>query len=225
MSLMEDNVSLSLSSLNDYLATLYDADEIKVILYILLQQSRFEGKRFYVTIEQLEKSDQLHRWIGDGEDTNIRFERALNALIDTGTLLKSSENPIMEQPLLFLNDDNGRLAMESLQAGKWRPMPSDLPPARPPSDEINLFQLYEENIGPLTPLLAEDLTAAQEEFPHGWIKDAIHIAVQNNARSWRYIDTILRSWQKEGKHDKPGRDSQTNQRKPAKGKFDDFIQR
>jgi DNA replication protein len=223
MGLIDSNVSLLTPSLDAFLPKLQEPDEIKVMLYILLQQSHHEGNRFYMTVGQLENSDQLRQWLGDHE-TNLRFQKALNKILDTGLLLQCNEKSIINQPLLFLNDDNGRHALQTLQAGKWRPLPTDHQSAKQPSEEKNVFQLYEENIGPLTPLLAEDLTAAQEEYPHAWIKEAIHIAVQNNARSWRYIDTILRSWQKEGKHDQPGRDSQTNKRKPAKGKFDDFIQ-
>jgi DnaD/phage-associated family protein len=224
MGLIDSNVSLITSSLDAFLPKLQDVDEIKVMLYVLLQQSRHEGNRFYMTVGQLENSDQLCRWLGD-QNAKPRIQTTLNAMLDTGLLLQHHEKSIMNEPLLFLNDDNGRQALEALQAGKWRPLPTDHQSAKPPSEEKNIFQLYEENIGALTPLLAEDLTTAQEEYPQVWIKEAIHIAVQNNARSWRYIDTILRSWQKEGKHDQPGRDSQPNKRKPAKGKFDDFIQR
>ncbi|HET59969.1 MAG TPA: DnaD domain protein [Chloroflexi bacterium] len=224
MSLIDGNISLFTSSLDAFLPKLQDADEIKVMLYILLQESRHEGNRFYLTVGQLENSTQLRQWLGEC-DTNLPFQTTLNNMIEARLLLQCYEKAIMNEPLLFLNDDKGRQALEALRAGKWRPLPTDHQSAKPPSDEKNIFQLYEENIGPLTPLLAEDLAAAQEEHPQAWIKDAIHIAVQNNARSWRYIDTILRSWQKEGKHDQPGRDSQPNKRKPAKGKFDDFIQR
>jgi DnaD/phage-associated family protein len=224
MSALDGNESLFVASLSAFLPKLQDPDEVKVMLHILLQQSRHEGNRFYLTIDQLENSDQLGEWIGD-QNPQPRIQKALNAILDSGLLLKYNEKSVLSEPLLFLNDDKGRQALEAMQAGKWRPLPTDHQSAKQSSEGKNIFQLYEENIGPLTPLLAEDLTAAQEEYPQAWIKEAIHIAVQNNARSWRYIDTILRSWQKEGKHDQPGRDSQTNKRKPAKGKFDDFIQR
>ena len=218
------NVSLSLSVLNRLLPQLQDADEIKLMLFLLCEETRHEGHIFYLTSSQVYQSKDLQQWIGDDETYN-RINKSLSALIDTERLLYYYEKSIIDEPLIFLNDQKGQLALETLKAEEWRTMPTDHQFARPLSDEKNVFQLYEENIGALTPLLAEDLATAQAEYPQAWIKDAIHIAVQNNARSWRYIDTILRAWQKEGKHDQSGRDSQTNQRKPAKGKFDDFIQR
>lgn len=56
----------------------------------------------------------------------------------------------------------------------------------------NVFQLYEDNIGPLTPLIAERLKDAEESYPDSWLNDAIDQAVVNNARSWRYIETIFK---------------------------------
>ena len=224
MDQISDNVSLSRSALNSLLPQLQDADDIKLMLFILSEQNRHEGHIFYLTRSQVQQSNELLQWIGN-EYANDRIGKSLSALIDTERLLLYYENSIIDEPLIFLNDEKGQHALETLKAGEWRPMPTDHQFALPPSDDKNVFQLFEENIGPLTPLLAEDLTAAQEEYPQAWIKDAIHIAVQNNARSWRYINTILRAWQKEGKHDQPGRDSQANKRKTSKGKFDDFIQR
>jgi DNA replication protein len=55
--------------------------------------------------------------------------------------------------------------MEAIRQGKWRPaleeqVPIELSPERP-----NIFRLYEDHIGPLTPMLAETLTEAQELYP------------------------------------------------------------
>jgi DnaD/phage-associated family protein len=76
--------------------------------------------------------------------------------------------------------------------------PSNLPP-QTAREKSNIFHLYEENIGPLTPLIAEDLKAAEQEYPESWIEEAFHLAVQRNARSWRYIDAVLKRWKMEGR--------------------------
>ena len=57
------------------------------------------------------------------------------------------------------------------------------PPERP-----NVFRLYEENIGMLTPMVADELRAAEEEYPSGWVEAAIREAAAGNVRSWRYIE-------------------------------------
>ncbi len=76
-------------------------------------------------------------------------------------------------------------------------------------DRPNIFTLYEQNIGLLTPMVAEDLKDAADHYPEDWIVDAFREAVQQNKRNWRYIRAILRRWETEGKggvnHGTPGR--------------------
>jgi DnaD/phage-associated family protein len=63
----------------------------------------------------------------------------------------------------------------------------------------NVFRLYEQNVGPLTPLIADHLVQALETWPVEWIEDAVGEAVAYNKRSWRYIQRILEGWQSQGR--------------------------
>ena len=63
----------------------------------------------------------------------------------------------------------------------------------------NIFVLYEQNIGLLTPLIANELEDAAERYPADWIEAAFLEAVQYNKRKWSYIRAILRSWEKDGR--------------------------
>jgi DNA replication protein len=63
----------------------------------------------------------------------------------------------------------------------------------------NIFVLYEQNIGLLTPLIAEDLKDAADQYPMEWIEAAFREAVHQNKRNWRYISAILRRWETEGR--------------------------
>jgi DnaD/phage-associated family protein len=63
----------------------------------------------------------------------------------------------------------------------------------------NIFVLYEQNIGLLSPLLAEELKDAADLYPAEWIEAAFREAVQQNKRKWSYIRAILRRWGTEGK--------------------------
>jgi DnaD/phage-associated family protein len=71
-------------------------------------------------------------------------------------------------------------------------------PAAAASSE-NPFTIYENNIGPMTPIIAEKIKLAEKDYPAAWILEAIKIAVERNKRNWRYIEGILNSWQTEGK--------------------------
>jgi DNA replication protein len=65
--------------------------------------------------------------------------------------------------------------------------------------------LYEENIGPLTPIIADTLKEAEELYEAEWISDAIEAAVKNNKRSWKYVEAILKRWKEEGRGKKQDR--------------------
>ncbi len=76
------------------------------------------------------------------------------------------------------------------------PAPGPVPAARP-----NIFVLYEDNIGLVTPMLAEELAAAADDYPPAWIERAFRLAVENNARNWRYVRAILERWARDGVDD------------------------
>jgi DnaD/phage-associated family protein len=83
-----------------------------------------------------------------------------------------------------------------------------------PEEKPNIFVLYEDNVGTLSPILAEQLKEVESTYPGDWVNEAFKIAVAENKRNWRYIAGILRRWAAEGKdHGKPGRHSQKDNRK------------
>ena len=70
-------------------------------------------------------------------------------------------------------------------------------PATPP--RANIFALYERHIGTFGHGMAEQLRAAEEEYPASWVEDAFAIASEQNARSWSYVNAILQRWLQDGK--------------------------
>ena len=95
----------------------------------------------------------------------------------------------------------------------------------PPPERPNIFKLYEENIGPLTPLIADALKDAEKTYPPDWVAEALGIAVKNNKRNWKYVEAILRRWKEEGHAKKQDRrDAQEDGRRYAEGEYADFIE-
>jgi len=82
---------------------------------------------------------------------------------------------------------------------------------------VNIFSLYEQNIGIITPIVAEELKEAEQLYPPQWIEDAFKEAVALNKRSWRYIARILERWASEGK------DSGEHKRDIEKGSPDKYV--
>lgn len=64
--------------------------------------------------------------------------------------------------------------------------------------EKNNFQLYEEEIGRLSPTVREILVDAENEYSEGWVHEAILEAINNNVRKWTYIEAILKGWKQNG---------------------------
>ena len=64
----------------------------------------------------------------------------------------------------------------------------------------NIFQLYEDNIGMLNPMIVDELLQAENKFPFNWIIEAVKESVTRNKRNWKYIHAILETWDTEGKN-------------------------
>jgi len=75
----------------------------------------------------------------------------------------------------------------------------------------SLFQVYESEIGVLTPMIADELTQAEKDYPADWIADAIGEAVKNNKRNWKYAAAILKRWKAQG-HKNDTRDQKPTER-------------
>jgi DnaD/phage-associated family protein len=85
--------------------------------------------------------------------------------------------------------------------------------------------LYEQNIGLLQPLIADELRQAQRDYPEEWIEEAFRLAAEANARRWSYVRAILERWSTEGKSDGTSRrDSETDRRRYIEGKYADYVE-
>ena len=102
----------------------------------------------------------------------------------------------------------------------YEPAPSCMP-------RENIFSLYEQNIGMITPMVAEELKEAERLYPEEWVRQAFEEAVMLNKRSWRYIYRILEHWASEGKESGKNRRSlkEGSPDKYTKGKYGHLVQR
>ncbi|HEX2172062.1 MAG TPA: DnaD domain protein, partial [Dehalococcoidia bacterium] len=96
-----------------------------------------------------------------------------------------------------------RRAADRILAGELLPELREVREVDPtlPLDRPNIFRLYEQNVGILTPLIADQLRDAENTFPPTWVEDAFREAVAQNRRNWRYILKILERWASEGRSD------------------------
>jgi DnaD/phage-associated family protein len=149
-----------------------DLAELKVVLYVAYLILRKQDHPQFVTYKEL-KAESCRLSAELGEET---LRQALNSAVEHGTLLHSTLN------INGMLEDVYSLTVDSRQ---------------PPT--INIFALYEQNIGMITPMIAEELKEAEKIYPPQWIEEAFKEAVTLNKRSWRYIARILERWASEGK--------------------------
>jgi DNA replication protein len=199
--------------------------ELKVTLYTLWFLERQEGPVHYILFNDFINDQSFMEGLGETEEAaKSALAEALERAVQRGTLLGSSiKGTAADKMIYFLNSPKGRAAFQALQHGKWSPNAESHPPVTLKMERPNIYRLYEENIGPLTPIIADTLRDAEKTYSEEAIKDAIQIAVENNVRKWSYIEAILRSWQEEGRDAANRRDSQKDSRRYIQGEFGKYI--
>ena len=196
------------------LEAIEDPAELKCTLRAIWHLHQKKGYPRFVTGGEL-LADRVLRIGLKGLDVPSQeaIRRGITSGVETGTFLcLSIEKDGKQESLYFLNDDAGRRAVKSIEQGGFDLKGITLREGglkEPSGPKANIFTLYEENIGILTPLLAEEMKEAERDYPWAWIEESFKIAVSRNKRSWRYIEATLRRWATEGKDDgKSGRHSQ-----------------
>lgn len=187
-----------------------DVAELKVTLFAIWRIEHTEGN-----FRALSERDF------DGEPLGLSLDeirRGLGKAVERQTLLTSTNEA---ETFYFLNSPRGRLSAEAFAKGQVRPASGGYVP-----DKSNVFKLYEENIGPLTPLLADMLKGAEQMYPGAWFEEAFEIAVSRNVRNWKYIEAILSRWKENGKDERrDSQDSVKDSKRYTEGEFSEFLKR
>ena len=183
--------------------------ELKCTLRVIAMLHVKKGHPRFVTLGELQADRTLTRSLGqDGHSASQSIEQGMAKAVRRGTIAVASvEESGARQQLFTLNTEVNRTTLEKIAEGATQVSP--LPVSEPwvePEDTPNIFALYEQNVGMLSPMIADELREAEELYPVEWISEAIREAVGLNKRSWRYISRILERWEHEGRgHGKPGR--------------------
>jgi DNA replication protein len=212
-------ISLSESFFTQAVPKIQDLAELKIVLYVAYlilrkQEHPFafghserseeshaaQDKPQFVTYQEL-KAESCRLSAKLSEET---LRQALDSAVEHGTLLHSTSN------INGMLGDVYSLTVDSYQ-----------PPA------INIFDFYEQNIGIITPMIAEELKEAEKLYPPRWIEEAFKIAVTLNKRSWKYIARILERWASEGKDSGEYKRNikKDDPDKYIKGKYGRFVKR
>ena len=220
--------NLFLSSL---LPQISDMAELKTTLYVFGALYRKKGYPRFLTYQELLGDAGLQRSLSQLEALpEESLHTALAAASARGTLLHLAlDRDGNSEDLYFINDEPGRQTVARIESGEIE-LPG-LKPGRtsPPvtGEPPDIFTLYEQNIGMLTPMIADELREAVKQYPESWLREAIKESVDLNKRNWRYIAAILERWSTEGKgsgtHQRDSKKADPD--KYVKGKYGHMVQR
>jgi len=198
-----------------------DIAELKTTLHILGVLYRKRGYPRFITYSELLTNTSLMRSLKEAaRPPDEVLRQALEMATKRGTILHIVlDRDGAPEDVYFLNTNdnrqivakiqNGELALAGLKTGGLTPVDTE--------EQPDIFTLYEQNIGMLTPMIAEELREAEKLYPAAWIRDAIREAVNQNIRKKSYILAILERWSSEGK------DSGTYKRDFKKTEPDKYI--
>jgi DNA replication protein len=188
-----------------------DQNELKVTMYLFATLYQKRGQPRCISDRELQADAVLRRALrrrGDPRPPEEKLRMGLDLAVRRATLLRVRVRVDGEiVAWYFFNTERNRRAVERLLQGELSPLrllelEGTSAEGDAPAIEIErptIFTLYEQNIGLLVPLVAEQLSDAAEHYPAEWIESAFREAIEQNKRSWSYIRAILRRWETEGK--------------------------
>ncbi len=182
-----------------------DVWELKTTLQVLAALYRKKGYPRFVSYHELLGNDGLMKSLKGGDEAPPEvLQRSLEMAVRRGIFIHIAlEGDGSAEDIYLLNTEADRKAAARIESGELKL--SGLKAAEKPHAELeeppDIFTLYEQNIGMLTPIIADELREAEKLYPESWLRDAIKEAVALNKRNIRYIVRILERWSAEGKTD------------------------
>lgn len=208
--------------LANLLEEITDIAELKVTLRAIWALHRKKTPLPYITAKELYEDRSVASMLdAHGDQLEHAVDTALKLAVQRGTLLNVPSGDGSESRFL-LNTEPVRAEL----VRKGVTIPAQVEHTAGPGVETQqaeshpelhqgVFRVYEENIGAMSPLIAESITAALQEHPESDVIDAIRVAVEANARSWKYVKAVLQRWAVDGRDrrdtdGKPERHSEAN---------------
>jgi DNA replication protein len=205
--------------------------ELKVTLHLFWLIGRKRGILRYARLSELLTDQRLLDGLATRRASGENILRdALERAAARGTLLHVTvERGEAIEDWYMINSPNGREVLEKLRTGELDSVTDVAEDIQLQVERPNIFVLYEQNIGLLTPMIADELRDAEKHYPSDWISDAFREAVVLNKRSWRYVLRILERWRTEGKdgghvQEEPPRDRVARRRRYIPEEYEGLIE-
>jgi len=199
-------VAIPRAFLVDVLPQITELAEIQATLAVFRLAGEAGGIDAPVAEDEIFGDDALRaalRVPGSPREPDNRIRQGLDLATGRGTLLSFAAERGRDSRLwYYVNTPVNQGMVAAMSRGAVAAPEVTWHGGQPPRivpEKPNAFRLYEQNIGLLTPLIADKLVSALGRYPQEWIEDAIAEAVAYNRRSWRYVERILEQWAAQGR--------------------------
>lgn len=188
---------------SELLPQIDNLNELRVTLYCFWRLQNKDNEAPYLWDDEIAADEVFMAGLGPARDKQAAVLRdGLERAVARGVLLNAAVGK--GKLVYFINTPRGRAMAEGAASGAWKPQDGPQALLSLSVERPNIFALYEQNIGPLTPMIAEKLKDAEASYPSAWIAEAISVAVARNKRNLAYVEGILRRWTDEGRDDSSG---------------------
>jgi|TARA_B110000263_G_scaffold114749_1_gene99987 DnaD/phage-associated family protein len=176
---------------NIILESITDMSELKLMLRIIWLLQAYNRKPQFITESEMISDKLISKITGESNKPKEMLKNLESYKIISTSITKNENHRI-----IFLNSEtikerirNSNIISEDIHLDPWEAN-ADIP---------NIYSIYEQNIGMITPHIAELIKESENLYPMKWIEDAIKQASIQNKRNWAYVSSILNRWKTEGK--------------------------
>jgi len=189
----EFTISISSGVLEKSIKNLNNINEIKIflrIIHLIYQKQNLNTETFELSFDEISNDPVTLKLLGPNSLTKDQITKKLKEICDV-LIMKDFINQ-----KIYTNKVTGITKtvfhMETFEKTN--------DPVISENNPKNIFELYEDNVGMLNPMIVDELIQAENKFPFNWIVDAVKESATRNKRNWKYIHTILETWDREGKN-------------------------
>ena len=189
----EFTISISSGVLEKSIKNLNNINEIKIflrIIHLIYKKQNLNTETFELSFDEISNHPVTLKLVGPNSLTKDQTTKKLKEICDV-LIMKDFINQ-----KIYTNKVTGITKtvfhMETFEKTN--------DPVISENNPKNIFELYEDNVGMLNPMIVDELIQAENKFPFNWIVDAVKESTTRNKRNWKYIHTILETWDREGKN-------------------------
>ena len=189
----EFTISISSGVLEKSIKNLNNINEIKIflrIIHLIYKKQNLNTETFELSFDEISNDPVTLKLLGPNSLTKDQITKKLKEICDV-LIMKDFINQ-----KIYTNKVTGITKtvfhMETFEKTN--------DPVISENNPKNIFELYEDNVGMLNPMIVDELIQAENKFPFNWIVDAVKESTTRNKRNWKYIHTILETWDREGKN-------------------------